>query len=47
VRPEVTHRLIDVFKDDQYLFAYYPDRKWLERSAFLSCRKGGPQLASR
>lgn len=47
VRPEVTHRLIDVLKDDQYLFAYYPDRKWLERSAFLSCRKGGPQLASR
>lgn len=47
VRPEVSHRLIDVLKDDQYLFAYYPDRKWLERSAFLSCRKGGPQLASR
>jgi hypothetical protein len=47
VRPEVTHQLIDVLKDDQYLFAYYPDRKWLERSAFLSCRKNGSQLASR
>jgi hypothetical protein len=47
VRPEVTRRLIDVLKDDQYLFAYYPDRKWLQRSAFLGCRKGPAQLASR
>ncbi len=47
VRPEVTHRLIDVLKDDQYLFAYYPDQKWLQRSAFLGCRKGLAQLASR
>ena len=45
VRPEVSHQLIDSIKDDQYLFAYYPDRKWLEHSAFLSCQKGGQQLA--
>jgi len=47
VRPEVTRRLIDVLKDDQYLFAYYPDRKWLAALCFLGCRKGPAQLASR
>lgn len=47
VRPEISHRLIDSLKDDQYLFAYYPDRKWLEHSSFLSCHKADQQLASR
>jgi hypothetical protein len=46
VRPEVTHPLIDSIKGDQYLFAYYPDQKWLANSALLSCAGGSP-LASR
>jgi hypothetical protein len=46
VRKEVTRPLIDSIKGDQYLFAYYPDQKWLAKSALLSCQ-GGPRLALR
>jgi hypothetical protein len=38
VRPEVAHDLIETIKEGQLVFAYYPDRRWLERSPFLSCR---------
>jgi hypothetical protein len=37
VRPEVARPLIDTLKDGSLLFAYYPDRKWLSQSRFLSC----------
>jgi len=37
VRPEVARPLIDTLKDGALLFAYYPDRKWLGQSRFLSC----------
>ncbi len=37
LRPEVAHAVIDALKDGQYLFAYYPDRKWLASSAYLGC----------
>ena len=45
VRPAVAHALIDTLKGGQYLFAYYPDPKWLASSAFLQCRAppGTPQ----
>jgi hypothetical protein len=37
VRPEVARPLIDTLKDGSLLFAYFPDRKWLSQSRFLSC----------
>jgi hypothetical protein len=45
VRQEVTYPLIDSIKEDQYLFAYYPDAEWLESSAFLACQSDSQQLA--
>lgn len=44
VRQEVAQPLIDSIKEDQYLFAYYPDPQWLARSSYLSCN-GGVELA--
>ncbi|PMR72512.1 murein L,D-transpeptidase catalytic domain family protein [Billgrantia endophytica] len=44
VRQEVTYSLIDSIKEEQYLFAYYPDPEWLEASAFLACQGDGRQL---
>jgi hypothetical protein len=37
VRPEVAKPMIDSLKDGQLLFAYYPDREWLENSALINC----------
>lgn len=37
VRPAVARELIDALKGAQYLFAYYPDPKWLASSSFLHC----------
>ncbi|WP_434984660.1 murein L,D-transpeptidase catalytic domain family protein [Vreelandella zhaodongensis] len=37
VREEVTYPLIDSLKEDQYVFAYYPDEEWLATSQFLRC----------
>ena len=37
VRPEVARPLIDTIKGGQYVFAYYPDPKWLASSAYLQC----------
>ncbi|MBZ0330781.1 murein L,D-transpeptidase catalytic domain family protein [Halomonas sp. ANAO-440] len=45
VRQEITYPLIDSIKEDQYLFAYYPDSEWLESSAFLACQNDSQQLA--
>lgn len=45
VRREISRPLIDSIKGDQYLFAYYPDRKWLTQSALLRC--AGARLALR
>ncbi|MDY7115587.1 murein L,D-transpeptidase catalytic domain family protein [Halomonas sp. SSL-5] len=46
VRQEVTYPLIDSLKEEQYLFAYYPDPEWLASSAYLDCEGGqGQQLA--
>lgn len=36
--PAVAREVIDTLKDGQLLFAYYPDRAWLESSRFLRCR---------
>src|ERR1043166_8643270 len=40
VRPEIAHTLIDELKGGQYLFAYYPDPKWLASSPYLNCGAG-------
>jgi hypothetical protein len=40
LRPEVAHAVIDTLKQGQLLFAYYPDRAWLDHSRFLGCEDG-------
>lgn len=47
VREDVTYPLIDSLKEDQYVFAYYPDAEWLATSAFLGCTTAATQLARR
>ncbi|AQU85042.1 MAG: murein L,D-transpeptidase catalytic domain family protein [Halomonas sp.] len=48
VREEVTYPLIDSLKENQYVFAYYPDEEWLATSTFLRCNTNEPhQLAQR
>lgn len=37
VRPEVARTVIDTLKGGALLFAYYPDRQWLERSPYFQC----------
>lgn len=38
VPSDVARPLIDSLEDHQYLFAYYPDQQWLDRSEFLACQ---------
>jgi hypothetical protein len=38
VRREVARTLIDAIKGGHYLFAYYPDSRWLGSSSLLTCR---------
>ncbi len=37
VRPEVARTVIDTLKGGALLFAYYPDRKWLDESPYFQC----------
>lgn len=37
VRQDITYPLIDSLREDQYVFAYYPDKEWLATSNFLRC----------
>lgn len=37
VREDITYPLIDSLKENQYVFAYYPDEEWLATSQFLRC----------
>ncbi|MCY1538321.1 L,D-transpeptidase catalytic domain [compost metagenome] len=37
VRPEVARMVIDQLKGGQFVFAWYPDRRWLQNSAYLNC----------
>ncbi|WP_016914700.1 murein L,D-transpeptidase catalytic domain family protein [Vreelandella stevensii] len=37
VREDITYPLIDSLKEEQYVFAYYPDEEWLATSSFLRC----------
>lgn len=48
VRQAVAQKLINVLKDGQYVFSYYPDTRWLESSPFLNCQSGpSMRLAAR
>jgi hypothetical protein len=38
VRSAVAREVIDILKDGQLLFAYYPQQDWLAGSKFLECR---------
>lgn len=38
VRPEIARTLIDTIKEGQYLFAYFPDGQWLNKSTILGCK---------
>ena len=42
VREDITYPLIDSLKENQYVFAYYPDEEWLATSAFLRCETTTP-----
>ena len=46
VRASVARPLIDDLKDGQYVFAYYPDAEWLQRSALLSCQTDRAVIAA-
>ncbi|MDR5899109.1 murein L,D-transpeptidase catalytic domain family protein [Halomonas vilamensis] len=46
VRADVTYPLINSLKEEQYVFAYYPDEEWLATSTFLNCGTES-QLAQR
>ena len=38
VRPEVARLVVDQLKEGQFVFAWYPDRRWLQNSAYLNCQ---------
>ncbi len=37
LRPAIAGKVIDALKDGHFLFAYYPDSSWIDRSPFLHC----------
>ncbi|MET0232383.1 MAG: murein L,D-transpeptidase catalytic domain family protein [Rhodanobacteraceae bacterium] len=37
LRAAIAKPVIDVLKDGQFVFSYYPDQDWLARSALLKC----------
>jgi len=38
VRPEVARMVVDSLKGGQFMFSWYPDQDWLQRSAYLDCK---------
>lgn len=38
VRPQIARTVVDKLKDGQFMFAWYPDQKWLQSSAYLNCK---------
>jgi hypothetical protein len=46
LRAAVAKPIIDVMKNGQFVFAYYPDQAWMARSALLKCANGRKQLAA-
>jgi hypothetical protein len=47
VRRDIAKPLIDALKNDQYLFSYYPDARWLKTSRYVHCDgRDEPQTAA-
>lgn len=46
LRPAVTKPIIEVMKNGQFVFSYYPDPDWLTHSALLKCKAARAQLAA-
>lgn len=44
VRSEIAQKLIDTVRGGSAIFAYYPDERWLSKSAFLTVPKSGGKL---
>jgi len=38
VRPQVARQVVDNLKNGQFMFAWYPDQRWLKSSAYLNCK---------
>lgn len=38
VRPEVARMVVDQLKGGQFLFAWHPDKRWLQASTYLDCK---------
>ncbi|MCM2318009.1 MAG: murein L,D-transpeptidase catalytic domain family protein [Pseudomonas sp.] len=38
VRPQVARMVVDSLKGGQFMFSWYPDRKWMRSSAYLNCK---------
>lgn len=38
VRPQVARKVVDKLKNGQFMFAWYPDKRWLQSSAYLNCQ---------
>ncbi len=38
VRPEVARMVIDNLKGGQFMFSWFPDRRWLQNSNYLNCK---------
>lgn len=47
VREEVARAVIDTLKGGALLFAYYPDRKWLDESPMLQCAMPAARVVAR
>lgn len=45
VREGMAREIIDTLKGGQFVFSYYPDKKWLSRSRFLNCTPRVAQLS--
>jgi hypothetical protein len=43
IRSEIAHKVIDTVRGGSAIFAYYPDKNWLTRSAFLHWDTRVPQ----
>lgn len=46
LREAVAKPIIDVMKNGQFVFSYYPDQAWLAHSALLKCKAARMQLAA-
>ncbi len=40
LRPAIARQVIDTIRDGAFLFAYYPDRRWLDKSPLLDSNCG-------